>query len=67
MRATHTYAVLHLSEAAYLEIREKLERAGYQDQFHHNEDAPASPVIDMHGIAVAPEVEMIGNDREQLR
>ncbi len=65
MKTTHTYALLAISEAAYEEIRAKLEAAGYQDQFHPNPDAPASPIIDMHGLAVVPEVEMIGHDQEQ--
>lgn len=60
MRTTHTYAILKISEAAYEEIRTKLEAAGYSHAFHANDDAPASPIIDMHGIAIAPEVEMIG-------
>ena len=60
MRSTHTYVLLALSEAAYEEIRAKLEAAGYQHAFHENDECPASPVIDMHGIAVVPEVEMVG-------
>ena len=64
-RVTHTYAILELSEVAYLEIKAKLEAAGYQHAFHPNEDASAHPVIDMHGLAVRPEVEMVGHDREQ--
>lgn len=50
MRTTHTYSVLDLSEAAYQEIRRKLEHAGYSHAFHE-EDGRA--LIDMHGIAVA--------------
>lgn len=46
---THTYAVLKVSPAAYAEIREKLEAAGYADQFHED---PFGPLIDMHGIAI---------------
>ena len=45
MSATHTYAILHISEAAYQEIRSKLLLAGYEDQFH-------GAVVDLHGIAV---------------
>ena len=63
--STHSYALLAISESAYLEIKAKLEAAGYADQFHNNPDAPASPRIDMHGIAIVPEVEMIGHDIEQ--
>jgi hypothetical protein len=48
---THTYAVLEISAAAFAEIKEKLERAGYEDQFH--QDREHGIVIDMHGIAVA--------------
>lgn len=64
MRTTYTYVLLHLSEAAYEEVRSKLEKAGYGHAFHDNPEAPASPRIDMHGIAVVPEVEMIGHDAE---
>lgn len=64
---THTYAKLALTEAAYDEIKQKLEKAGYADQFIYNPDGPACPIIDMHGIAVVQEVEMIGHDREQER
>lgn len=54
MRSTHTYAILEISRSAYEEIRTKLEQAGYQDQFH-DDNSYSLPVIDMHGIAVAPE------------
>lgn len=64
MRTTHTYVVLELSEAAYDEIRRKLEAAGYHHAFHPNAHAPASPLIDMHGLAVGPEVEMIGEGEQ---
>ena len=59
---TRTYAMLELSEAAYEEIKAKLEQAGYQHAFKDNPNAPASPTIDMHGIAIRPEVEMIGEE-----
>jgi hypothetical protein len=49
---THTYAILKVSPAAYAEIREKLEAAGYQDQFHGEGDGER---IDMHGIAIQAE------------
>lgn len=65
MRTTHTFVKLELSESAYDEIKTKLEAAGYQHAFVENDDAPASPLIDMHGIAVCPEVEMVGHDVEQ--
>jgi hypothetical protein len=62
MRTTHTYALLAVSEAAYEEIKSKLEAAGCQHAFHDNPEAPASPRIDMHGIALVPEVEMVGTE-----
>lgn len=43
---THTYVELEISPAAFCEIREKLEAAGYEHAFM--DDA----TIDMHGIAV---------------
>ena len=46
MKVTHTYAILELSSESYAEIREKLQAAGYSDQFHGS-------VIDMHGIGVS--------------
>jgi hypothetical protein len=46
---TRTYAVLEISGAAYAEIRDKLQAAGYSDQFCKDDGAE---VIDMHGIAV---------------
>lgn len=49
-RVTHTYALLQISQAAYNEIREKLQRNGYSTQFHRNADG--TEVIDMHGLAV---------------
>lgn len=49
-RATHTYAVLEISAAAYAEIRAKLLAAGYWHAVHDGTDRE---VIDMHGIAVA--------------
>lgn len=65
MPASYTYVLLAVSEACYEEIRKKLEEAEYHHAFHDNPDAPASPRIDMHGIALIPEVEMIeGKDHE---
>jgi len=49
-RQTHTYVVLELSPAAFGEIKEKLEAAGYQHAFDEND---GRTIIDMHGIAVA--------------
>lgn len=52
LRVTHTYAILKLSKTAYEEIREKLVKAGYDDQFHGEE---GKETIDMHGIGVQVE------------
>lgn len=49
---TYTYAELAISQAAYSEIRNKLEAAGYQHAFHQDRDGE---LIDMHGIAVRAE------------
>lgn len=62
-RHTYTYAVLEVSKAAYDEIRAKLEAAGYQHAFHSDSDHPE--LIDMNGIALAPEAE--GNSHEPDR
>lgn len=43
---TYTFVVLEVSSVAYQEIKDKLVRAGYDDQI--SEDG----LIDMHGIAV---------------
>jgi hypothetical protein len=58
VRTTSTYVLLKLSESAYEEIRSKMEAAGYGHVFIPNPEAPASPRVLMHGIAVVPEVEM---------
>jgi hypothetical protein len=50
-RSTYSFVVLELSPAAFEEIRSKLEAAGYQHQFHVEQERT---VIDMHGIAVSP-------------
>ena len=49
LRATHTYAVLQISRAAYDEIRGKLLDADYGHALHREE---GFELIDMHGIAV---------------
>jgi len=49
LNQTHTYAVLEISRKAFKEIEGKLKRAGYEDQFHVEDNAR---VIDMHGIAI---------------
>jgi hypothetical protein len=64
---THSYAILKVSEACYEEIRKKLDEAGYHENFHPNDEAPASPLIDMHGIALAPEVEQEGQVNQDGR
>ena len=53
---TYTYAILEISPAAYREIREKLEAAGYQHAFEPD------GAIDMHGIALAEKA--IGGNSE---
>lgn len=56
IRQTHTYAELELSQAAYNEIKRKLEDAGYQHAFM--EDG----AIDMHGIGVTRQQEQLCED-----
>ncbi len=51
---TYTYALLHVSQATYDEIRQKLLDAHYDHAF--GEDGE----IDMHGIALVP------NDKEYI-
>ena len=46
---TYTYAILELSPAAFNEIKDKLEAAGYQEQFDVED---GKYIIDMHGLAV---------------
>jgi hypothetical protein len=56
LKSTHTYAILELSKLAFEEIKKKLEEAGYQDQINDEASSSEYPcIIDMHGIAVAPE------------
>jgi hypothetical protein len=50
--ATHTFAVLDVSKAAYEEIKKKLEAAGYQHTFIQDGERI---VIDLNGIALAEE------------
>lgn len=47
---TYAYAILHVSQATYDEIRQKLDAAGYQHAFHKDGEAET---IDMHGIGLA--------------
>lgn len=56
---TRTYAVLEISSAAYQEIREKLEKAGYDHAFHEKD---YGEIIDMHGIAVCQQTEAVTAD-----
>lgn len=62
---THTFACLDVTEATYSEVKAKLEAAGYDHVFIANDDAPALPVINMHGLALRHEVEMIGDAEPQ--
>lgn len=52
LRQTHTYAVLEVSRLAFDEIAKKLREAEYDHAFHDD-------VIDMHGIALAPEAPVV--------
>lgn len=52
IRQTHTFAVLELSAAAFKEIRDKLEAAGYQHAFIKEDE---ELTIDMHGIGIKEE------------
>lgn len=47
---THTYVVLEVSSSAYEEIKELLEKAGYDHVFH--KESKDVTLIDMHGIAL---------------
>ncbi len=47
--AARTYAILEISDEAFVEIRDKLDAAGYQDQFLEN------GLIDLNGIAIKGE------------
>lgn len=51
---THTYARLVVSKETYREIRSKLVEGGYEDQFYA--DFQNGELIDMHGIAIAPDI-----------
>lgn len=57
IRSTHTYAILPVSSAAYAEIKQKLEVAGYQYAFHDTRPGEDGIVIDMYGIALKNEEE----------
>ncbi len=51
---THTYALLEVSDQTFEEIKDKLKRAGYQDQFH---DDDGRLIIDLHGLALVKEID----------
>lgn len=51
MTSTHSYVVLEVSSVAYREIKKALEKAGYEGQFH--EDDEHGTLLDMQGIAIA--------------
>ena len=54
MTHTYTYVIMALSEAAFMEIKRKLEEAGY----HHAIDEDGEhTLLDMHGIALFNEDE----------
>lgn len=59
--STHSYAILQVSSYVYQEIRQKLEQAGYGDQFHKEGD---EELIDMHGIAIQADVQMSVGEKE---
>ncbi len=61
--ATHTYAVLQISPAAYREIRTALATAGYEDQFHERRNGE---IIDMHGIALQEGLTVTTRDKPAL-
>jgi hypothetical protein len=52
MRQTHTHVTLQVSEAAFSEIREKLETAEYSHCFDYDKHSGEVLVIDMTGIAI---------------
>src|SRR5947209_7885607 len=54
MRTTHTYAVLAVSPPAFNEIAQRMKAAGSEHAFMGGHP----PKIDMHGIAVAPDMDM---------
>jgi hypothetical protein len=48
--STYTYAILEISQAAFDEIKAKLEAADYRHAIIREEGC--YPVLDMHGIAL---------------
>src|SRR6516165_2840434 len=53
---THTYAILKVSPPTYNEVARRMQQAGHNNVFH--EGKGKHPVIDMHGIALEPDVEI---------
>ena len=53
IKQTHTFSILAVSKAAYEEIKGKLIEAGYE---HAVMNEGEQEVIDMHGVAITPEV-----------
>lgn len=51
---THTFVLLDVSQTAYREVRELLEKAGYGHAFVDSGDG--TECIDMQGIALHPDV-----------
>ena len=49
---TYTYATVPVSPAAFTEIRNRLEQAGYSESIFQT---LKGPVIDMHGLALVLE------------
>lgn len=52
---TRTYAVLEVSEQTFLEIRKKLEAAGYEHAIQQEGEHDVDAVLDMHGLALMVE------------
>jgi hypothetical protein len=52
IRQTHAYVTMAISRAAYKEIYDKMEAAGYEHAINDEGE------IDMHGIAVVPDREL---------
>ena len=61
---TYTYVTLEVSHAAYMEIKGKLEAAGYQHAFHDDRDSDGV-VIDMHGLALVDNGKRSDNELEK--
>ena len=66
IRQTHTYAVLEVSHAAFVEIAAKLRQAGYNHAFQPED---GKLLIDMNGIALVSEkdVQKPVKSRRQVR